>query len=132
MENRKPQNCSSMFNVAQTFNHKAFPYRNPFTETGDSLLCSQELANLPILNLATLMHTYSLYLSINSLTAHSTAPLLFLCLISFSVLAPNIVFRLKTQIKDKGADKSLARPTSRCILFDGENISFDASLVLYI
>ena len=25
-----------------------------------------------------------------------------------------------------GADKSLARPTSRCILFDGENISFDA------
>ena len=33
---------------------------------------------------------------------------------------------------DSGADKSLARPTSRCILFDGENISFDASLVIYI
>ena len=32
----------------------------------------------------------------------------------------------------RGADKSLALPTSRCILFDGENISFDASLVLYI
>ena len=32
----------------------------------------------------------------------------------------------------RGADKSLARPTSRCILFDGENISFDASLVTYI
>ena len=31
-----------------------------------------------------------------------------------------------------GADKSLAQPTSRCILFDGENISFDASLVIYI
>jgi hypothetical protein len=30
-----------------------------------------------------------------------------------------------------GADKSLARPTSRCILFDDENISFDASLVTY-
>ena len=30
------------------------------------------------------------------------------------------------------ADKSLARPTSRCILFDGENISFDASLIIYI
>ena len=29
------------------------------------------------------------------------------------------------------ADKALARSTSRCILFDGENISFDASLVLY-
>jgi hypothetical protein len=32
----------------------------------------------------------------------------------------------------RSADKSLARPTSRCILFDGENISFDISLVLYI
>jgi hypothetical protein len=32
----------------------------------------------------------------------------------------------------RGADKSLARPTSRCILFDGENILFDASLVKYI
>ena len=28
------------------------------------------------------------------------------------------------------ADKFLARHTSRCILFDGENISFDASLVI--
>ena len=32
----------------------------------------------------------------------------------------------------RGADKSLARPTSRSILFHGENISFDASLVIYI
>jgi len=32
----------------------------------------------------------------------------------------------------RGADKSLARPTSRFILSDGENISFDASLVIYI
>jgi len=32
----------------------------------------------------------------------------------------------------RGADKSLAGSTSRCILFDGENISFDASLVIYI
>ena len=32
----------------------------------------------------------------------------------------------------RSADKSLARPSSRCILFDGENISFDASLVIYI
>jgi hypothetical protein len=31
-----------------------------------------------------------------------------------------------------GADKSLARPASRCILFDGENISFGARLVIYI
>jgi hypothetical protein len=32
----------------------------------------------------------------------------------------------------RGADKSLARPTSRCILFVGENISFGVSLVTYI
>ena len=32
----------------------------------------------------------------------------------------------------RGADKSLARPTSRFILIDGDNISFDASLVIYI
>jgi len=39
-----------------------------------------------------------------------------------------ILFHVHTGV----ADKSLARPTSRCILFDGENISFDASLVIYI
>ena len=32
----------------------------------------------------------------------------------------------------RGADNSLARPTSRCIIFDDENISFDASFVVYI
>jgi hypothetical protein len=32
----------------------------------------------------------------------------------------------------RGADKSLARPTFCYILFDGEDISFDASLVVYI
>jgi hypothetical protein len=32
----------------------------------------------------------------------------------------------------RGADNSLARPTYRCILFDDENISFDASLGVYI
>jgi hypothetical protein len=32
----------------------------------------------------------------------------------------------------KGAEKSLARPNYRCILFDGENISSDVSLVIYI
>jgi hypothetical protein len=38
----------------------------------------------------------------------------------------------KFPTKYHGADKSLARPTSRFILFKGENISFDASLVIYI
>ena len=32
----------------------------------------------------------------------------------------------------RGADKSLAQTTSQWILFDGDNISFDASLVMYI
>jgi len=40
--------------------------------------------------------------------------------------------RVKDLSAPRGADKSIARPTSRCILFDGENISFDASLVIYI
>jgi hypothetical protein len=31
-----------------------------------------------------------------------------------------------------GADKSLTQPTSRCILFDDENISFDTSFAVYI
>ena len=31
----------------------------------------------------------------------------------------------------RGADKSLPRPNYRCILFDGENILFDVSLVVY-
>ena len=32
----------------------------------------------------------------------------------------------------RDADKSLARPTSRYITFDSENISFDANLYTYI
>jgi hypothetical protein len=40
-----------------------------------------------------------------------------------------IILLVNVCAKYSGADKSLARPTSRCILFDGENISFDASLV---
>ena len=39
---------------------------------------------------------------------------------------------LKQSREIVSADKSLARPTSRCILFDGENISFDASLVVRV
>jgi len=38
----------------------------------------------------------------------------------------------KLQRRYRAADKSLARPTSRCISLDGENILFDASLVIYI
>jgi len=42
------------------------------------------------------------------------------------------LLNLLSRLFYRGADKSLARPTSRCILFDGENILFDASLVSYI
>jgi hypothetical protein len=43
-----------------------------------------------------------------------------------------IILKVFISIKYRGAGKSLARPTSRCILYDGENISFDASLVIHI
>ena len=45
---------------------------------------------------------------------------------------PVIRYASRTHRYYRGADKSLARPTSQCVLFDGENISFDASLVIYI
>ena len=41
-------------------------------------------------------------------------------------------FLKRTTARTPGADKSLAQPTSRCILFDGEMISFDDNLVIYI
>ena len=50
-----------------------------------------------------------------------------------SVLHHDVYRRFReTHLPYRGADKSLARSTSRCILFDGENISFDAGLVIYI
>ena len=43
------------------------------------------------------------------------------------------IFKVQqARVKYRSGNKSLARPTSRCILFDGENISFAASLVIYI
>jgi len=59
---------------------------------------------------------------------HETQNLLSLLLVFFLV-------GLRTYQRPctvQGVDKSLGRPTSRCILFDGENISFGASLVIYI
>ena len=47
----------------------------------------------------------------------------------YSTTIPPIIIINRTY---RGADKSLARPTSQCILFDGQNISFDASLVICI
>jgi hypothetical protein len=44
------------------------------------------------------------------------------------------MFTFKSNVRSSTgcADKSLARPTSRFILFDDENISFAASLVIFI
>ena len=42
------------------------------------------------------------------------------------------VGHLDSFVKYRDADKSLAQPTSRYILFDGANISFDATLVICI
>jgi len=44
----------------------------------------------------------------------------------------SVSFGFHLWISNRGADKSLARPTSQCILFYGENILFDVSLVIYI
>jgi hypothetical protein len=49
---------------------------------------------------------------------------------------PNVIWVEQRKAKPvgivRGANKSVVRPTSRCILFDGENLSFDASLVIYV
>jgi hypothetical protein len=53
---------------------------------------------------------------------------------SNTLCSDTIMKNVTTEIRTvyRAADKSLARPTSRYILFDGENISFDASLVTCI
>jgi len=50
---------------------------------------------------------------------------------SISVVQMNL-FPILVKAMFRDAGKFLAGPTSRCILCDGENISFDANLVLYI
>jgi hypothetical protein len=52
---------------------------------------------------------------------------LFLC-----IIYSNILNWSSYGTSYRGADKCLAWPTSRYILFDGENISFEASLVIHI
>ena len=43
-----------------------------------------------------------------------------------------VYFKNINRDRYRGTGKSLARPTFRYSLFDGENISFDASLIVYI
>jgi hypothetical protein len=46
-------------------------------------------------------------------------------------LCESLLNQFPSLTRHRGADKCVVRPTSRCILFDGGNISFDASLVIY-
>jgi len=71
----------------------------------------------------------------------ATAYGVFVCVINttlriqFLVKKPTnffIIGQSLNRVKYLYANKSLARPTFRCNLFDGENISFDASLDIYI
>ena len=50
--------------------------------------------------------------------------------VSLSIIRTLVLYT--QQLVYRSAVKSLARPTSQCILFGGENISFDASLVIHI
>jgi len=50
----------------------------------------------------------------------------------YTIFLCNIYTDMLFKLTYRGADKSLSRPTSRSVLSDGENISFDASLVIYI
>ena len=52
--------------------------------------------------------------------------------VQVSVLVTPLEYMIVLMTTYRGADNSLARPTSRFILLDGENISFDAILVIYI
>ena len=71
-----------------------------------------------------LSSSYPCFPSFPSLSCSTFFYFYLLCFVLFSYISFNLLCY-------RGADKSLARPTSRCILFDGENISFDASLVIY-
>jgi hypothetical protein len=62
---------------------------------------------------------------------HSTVCSAFVSLF-FDLIDPCCVRHYVTIIIVFSGLVLLARPTSRCILFDGENISFDASLVIYV
>jgi hypothetical protein len=63
------------------------------------------------------------YLALSQSTVFVNTALLFIVSeISFSL--KGLKMELAGPYRD--ADTSIARPTSRCILFDGENISFDA------
>ena len=60
--------------------------------------------------------------------SYSAVYFIFLVLVSSQY---QLTYDFNIPIIVPGADKSLARPTSRCTFFDGENIYFDAILSIY-
>ena len=74
-------------------------------------------------------------LASKSLYAFSVSITMFVKYVAsgFAILYWKPIFKnFSSSLLYSGADKSLARPTSRYILFDGENISYDASIIIYI
>ena len=55
----------------------------------------------------------------------------YVCFINLCTAFMHMFTRTNGQLY-RGADKSSARPASRCILFHGEKILFDASTVICI
>jgi hypothetical protein len=51
--------------------------------------------------------------------------------LNFISLSLSVYIRIYSVHLNRNAVKSLARPPNRCILFNGENIYFDLSLVIY-
>jgi hypothetical protein len=49
-----------------------------------------------------------------------------------SLRRTHIYLKKKSRVMYRGGDPCVARATWRCSLFDGVNISFDASLVIYM
>jgi hypothetical protein len=56
---------------------------------------------------------------------------LYFCF-QFCVFRVSVVFCVLFLLLCRGSDKSLARPLPDVFCYDGKNISFDASLVIYI
>ena len=104
-------------------------------ERVDLLLYSTSGPSRPVLGEIRLFsHLYCMSYVINLLIIyiHKNALCLCVCVsVKYEQLSCLITTTKKSSLRASywGADKSLARPTSRCILFDGENISFDANLV---
>ena len=112
-----PNNILSQTSTSSNWSfHSAFPHQNPVFS---SILCVPH--DRPI--------SISLLLSNNMICWRVKNMALLI-----TWLSPNSCYFLShtSSVSYWGAGKSSARPISRCILFDGENISFDASLVVYI